>query len=217
MMKIDKYVTIDIEGDNSSKFCREDFTENTLYRDPDTIMWLCSFYDGIGHEAYGIRLHPIPRHYYSPVKGIIESTMEYHEQTNVFPSNVKDCGSCINAEDYRKFLLNIAEKINYYSKNHIPVFFKGYKQIVKGILRSDAYDREVIGSLMKKYSIDCNTNCLIDVNDCFPNFWMKPTHSQKGQRTDNQSWMNNGIRHNLEDSKNLWEAIHRRKQQYRQI
>ena len=63
---MDKFVTIDIEGDISSEYCREDFTEDTLYRDPNTIMWLCSFYTGNESIAYGIRLPPTPRHYFSP-------------------------------------------------------------------------------------------------------------------------------------------------------
>ena len=212
MLKIDKFVTIDIEGDISSKYCREDFTEDTLYRDPNTVMWLCSFYNGVEHKAYGIRLKPTPRHYYSPVKGIMESTLTYHEQTNVFPNGVKDCGSCINDSiDYRNFLVNIADEINYYYNNRIPVFFKGYKAKIKGIWKSDSYDRNIIDSLMKKYSIDCHTKCLIDVNDYFNDFCtILNTHQQKGQRTDNQSWMNNGIKHNLEDSKELWLTISRK-------
>lgn len=36
------FITIDIEGDICSDKCHLDFTEATLYRDPDTIMWLCS-------------------------------------------------------------------------------------------------------------------------------------------------------------------------------
>jgi hypothetical protein len=36
---------------------------------------------------------------------------------------------------------------------------------------------------------------------------MAPTHAQKGQKTDNQTYMDNAILHNLEDSKNLWTEI----------
>lgn len=210
---MDKFITIDIEGDISSSKCHLDFTEDTLYRDPDTIMWLCSFYTGNEHIAYGIRLRPTPRQYLSPRYECWKSTEQYHEQTNVFPPNVKDCGSCINEEDYRKFLECIAKVINHCYDKGYKVYFKGYKEGHK----RDSYDREIISGYMNKFNIDCHTECLIDVNDCFTNFWMKSTHSQKGQRTDNQSWMNNAIKHNLEDSKNLWEAIYRRKQPYRQI
>ena len=208
-----KFITIDIEGDISSKYCREDFTEDTLYRDPNTIMWLCSFYNGNESIAYGIRLPPTPRHYFSPIKGIIESTMQYHEQTNVFPQNVKDCGSCINEADYRKFIELIANVINHCYDKCYKVYFKGYKEKDK----RDSYDREIISTLMKKYHIDCHTECLIDVYDEFPQFWMDKTYPQKGQRNDNQIWMNNAIRHNLEDSKMLWEAIRNIKQPYRTI
>ena len=54
--------------------------------------------------------------------------------------------------------------------------------------------------------------CLVDIYDEYPSFYMNPTHSQKGQRTENQIWMNNAIKHNLEDSKELWNAILIRKQ-----
>lgn len=205
---MDKFITIDIEGDISSKYCREDFTEDTLYRDPNTIMWLCSFYTGNESIAYGIRLPPIPRRYFSPRKGIIESTMQYHEQTNVFPKEVNDCGSCINEADYIKFLKAIANVINHCYDEGYNVYFKGYKEGHK----RDSYDREIISSLMKKYNVGCHTECLVDVYDEYTCFWMSPTYQQKGQRTENQIWMNNAIKHNLEDSKELWNAILRRKQ-----
>lgn len=210
---MDKFITIDIEGDISTSKCHLDFTEDTLYRDPNTIMWLCSFYVGNKSIAYGIRLPSIPREYFSPRYECWKSTEQYHEQTNVFPKEVHDCGSCINEADYRKFLEAIANVINYCYDKGYKVYFKGYKE--KG--KRDAYDREIISGYMNKFNIDCHTECLVDVYDEFPVFWMSPTYQQKGQSTDNQSWMNNGIKHNLEDSKNLWEAIHRRKQPYRQI
>ena len=52
-MKRYKFITIDIEGDISSRICRDNFTEDTLYRDPNTITWLCSFYNGKVHKAMG--------------------------------------------------------------------------------------------------------------------------------------------------------------------
>ena len=52
-MKRYKFITIDIEGDVSSRICRDNFTEDTLYRDPNTITWLCSFYNGKVHKAMG--------------------------------------------------------------------------------------------------------------------------------------------------------------------
>lgn len=211
--KMDKFITVDIEGDISTSKCHLDFTEDTLYRDPNTIMWVCSFYTGNEHIAYGIRLPSTPRQYFSPRYECWKSTEQYHEQTNVFPPNVKDYGSCINAEDYRKFLEAIANVINHCYDKGYKVYFKGYKE--KG--RRDAYDREIISSYMNKFNIDCHTECLIDVYDEFPGFWMNKTSPQKGQSTENQDWMNNGIRHNLEDSKNLWKAINIRKQPYRPI
>ena len=210
---MDKFITIDIEGDISSKYCREDFNEDTLYRDPNTIMWLCSFYTGNESIAYGIRLPPTPRHYFSPRKGIIESTMQYHEQTNVFPKEVHDCGYCINEADYIKFLESIANVINHCYDKCYKVYFKGYKEGHK----RDSYDLEIISTLMKKYNIDCHTECLADIYDEYPSFYMNPTYSQKGQRTENQIWMNNAIKHNLEDSKMLWKAIHLRKKSYRPV
>ena len=208
-----KFITVDIEGDISTSKCHLDFTEDTLYRDTNTIMWLCSFYTGNGHIAYGIRLPSIPRQYFSPRYECWKSTEQYHEQTNVFKFGVKDCGSCVNLEDYRKFLEAIANVINHCYDKKYKVYFKGYKE--KG--KRDAYDREIISCCMSKFNIECHTECLVDVYDEFPGFWMSSTHPQKRQSTENQDWMDNGIRHNLEDSENLWEAINRRKQPYRPI
>ncbi len=203
-MQRHKFLTIDIEGDISSKVCREHFTESTLYRDPNTIIWLCSFYNSKDHKAFGIRLPHEPRTFRSPRKGTIESTIHgWHNQTNIFNYGVKDFGTSENQSDYRKFLEAIAEVLNYCYTNKIIVFFKGFKKNGK----NDAYDREQITTLMKKFDIDCHTECMVDINSIVPNFYMAQTHSQKGQHTDNQSYMNNAILHNLEDSKTLWLEI----------
>ncbi len=73
--------------------------------------------------------------------------------------------------------------------------------------KNDAYDREQIDRLMKKYGIECNTKRMSDRNQMTANVEMAPTHDQKGQKTDNQTYMDNAILHNLEDSKNLWLEI----------
>lgn len=131
----------------------------------------------------------------------------------MFKFGVKDCVACINDVDYRKFLEAIADVINHCYEKGYKVYFKGYKE--KG--KRDSYDREIISSYMKKYNIDCHTECLVDVYDEFSYIYMKHTHSQKGQSTENQEWMDNGIKHNLEDSRELWVAINRRKQPNRPI
>lgn len=203
-MKRLKFITIDIEGDISSRICRENFTEDTLYRDPDTITWLCSFYNGRNHKAFGIRLPHEPRKFVSPRKGTIESTVfGWHNPTNTFNYGITDFGTSENKDEYKKFLEAIARIINYCYHHKIIVFFKGFKMNGK----NDAYDREQIDRLMKKFNIECHTKCMIDINKVIPNFYMSPTHAQKGQRTDNQTYMDNAILHNLEDSKKLWEEI----------
>lgn len=203
-MKRYKFVTIDIEGDISSRICQEHFTEDTLYRDPNTIIWLCSFYNGKQHNGMGIRLPKEPRKFISPKKGTVESTVfGWHNAINKFKYGVKDFGTSENNEDYRQFLKAIARVLNYCYENKIIVFFKGFKKNGK----NDAYDREQIDALMKKFDIDCHTKCMVDIKAIVPNFYMAPTYLQKGQRTDNQTYMNNAILHNLEDSKNLWLEI----------
>lgn len=203
-MKKIKFITIDIEGDVSSKICRQHFKEDTLFRDPNTICWLCSFYNGRSHKSFGIRLPRYPRKFHSKVSGNVESTVHgWHFRDNVFQYGVIDCGNSEFKSDYVTFLKEIAKILNYCFKNKIVVFFKGFQMCGK----SDAYDREIITTLMKKYNIHCRTECMIDINKVIPNFYMPTTHLQKGQRTDNQSYMNNAIKHNLEDSQKLWEAI----------
>lgn len=72
-MKRYKFITIDIEGDISSRICRDNFTEDTLYRDPNTITWLCSFYNGKDHKAMGIRLPHEPRKFRSQEKELLKA------------------------------------------------------------------------------------------------------------------------------------------------
>lgn len=207
-MKKIKFITIDIEGDVASSICRQHFTESTLYRDPNSIIWLCSFYNGITHKKIGIRLPARPRKFRSPKKGTIESTVNgYHFSDNKFNYGVEDFGNSADSMDYTNFLTEIAKVINYCFRNKIIVFFKGFTMGDK----SDAYDREQIDTLMSKYGIECRTECMIDINDKCSNFYMEQTHRQKGQRNNsNQTYMDQGILHNLEDSKKLFEAINDR-------
>ena len=60
---------------------------------------------------------------------------------------------------------------------------------------------------MKKFDIDCHTECMVDINAIVPNFYMAPTYAQKGQCTDNQTYMDTAVIHNMEDSKQLWLEI----------
>lgn len=206
-MKKIKFIALDIEGDIASRICRQHFSESTLYRDPNTLVWLCSFYNGRTHKSMGIRLPRRPRKFLSPRTGEMESTVNgWHDSKNVFNYGVEDFGNSDNIVNYYNFLREIAKVINYCYKNKIIVFFKGFK--MNG--RSDAYDKEQIDTLMSKYGIACSTECMIDINDKCSNFYLAPTHRQKGQRCDNQSYMDNGILHNLEDSKSLWLAINDR-------
>lgn len=203
-MKRHKFITIDIEGDISSKMCREHFTEDTLYRDPNTIIWLCSFYNGTQHNGIGIRLPKEPRTFISPKKGTTESTIYgWHNRCNIFKYGIKDFGTSESLDEYRKFLESIASVLNYCYTNKIIVFFKGFKKNGK----NDAYDREQINTLMKKFDIDCHTECMVDINVVVPNFYMAPTYAQKGQRTSNQQYMDTAVIHNMDDSKTLWLEI----------
>ena len=115
-MKRYKLITIDIEGDISSRICRDNFTEDTLYRDPDTITWLCSIYNGKDHKAMGIRLPHEPRKFISPRKGTIESTVfGWHNPTNQFNYGITDYGTSENTAEYRKFLESIANIIKFFT------------------------------------------------------------------------------------------------------
>lgn len=205
-MKKIKFITIDIEGDIASSICREHFTEDTLYRDPNSIIWLCSFFNGRTHKSMGIRLPTRPRKFLSPRTGEIVSTVNgWHFGDNKFNYGVEDFGSSENVSDYTNFLYEIASVINYCYHNKIIIFFKGFTMNGK----SDEYDKEQIDTLMERYGIDCRTECMIDINKKTQNFYLAPTHQQKGQRTTNQQYMDNGILHNMEDSKKLFEAINK--------
>ena len=48
---------------------------------------------------------------------------------------------------------------------------------------------------------------MININKMIPIFYTAPTLAQKSQKADNQTYMDNAILHNLEDSKNLWLEI----------
>lgn len=203
-MKKIKFITIDLEGDISSKICRGNFSSDTLFRDPNTLIWLCSFYNGRTHKSMGIRLPARPRKFKSPRTGKIVSTVNgWHFGDNKFNYGVEDFGNSADSMDYTNFLTEIAKVINYCYHNKIIIFFKGFTMDGK----SDEYDKEQIDTLMERYGIDCRTECMVDINDKCSNFYLAPTHRQKGQRTDNQSYMDNAVIHNMEDSKSLWLAI----------
>ena len=113
-MKKNKFITIDLEGDISSKICRGNFSSDTLFRDPNTLIWLCSFYNGRTHKSMGIRLPARPRKFKSHRTGRIETTVNgWHFGDNIFNYGVKDFGNSENTADYTNFLYEIADVINY--------------------------------------------------------------------------------------------------------
>lgn len=203
-----KYLTIDLEGDISSKICQQHFTEDTMFRDPNTISWLCSFTSDTGRtRTIGIRLPSQPRKFISLTTGREENTIHgWHNQSNNFGNfeDLLDCGSSENENDYIKFLTNIAQVLNNCYNHNVKVYFKGFKKVLSdGICHVDHYDRCQINTLMKKYNIPCHTEVLVDVFEEFPKFYMGYTISQKHQNTDNQSYMLRAIEHNRQDSELL--------------
>lgn len=190
---IDKFVTVDLEGDANVQQCQQFFKEGNHF-DKDTIPWCISFYDGEDLNTIVCKLPEDTRPIYKD--GIIvDYTRSYHSKDTKVPNN------CIECKDLNQFADKVYAYLKIFKDRNIPVIFKAYPVDNKLYY----YDKDVLEIVFKKYDIDSSVLSILKGID----IKTKPTYAQikKGSYTDNQRYLNIGIEHNRADVVELHRAI----------
>ena len=201
-----KYITLDLENDNSIKNCRKYF--NFPYRDPENQPWLCTFAiasdnkEEISRVTYGIRLpEEVFQREFMDKNGNIQRTGIYHNYDNKFYSSLQvvDCGWIMRKGNYEEFFKKIAKVIN--NENIDKIYYKGFGT-------SDNFDYEVLKYWMNKYNIPCRLDKLVNIYQEKPDFKMQRTFEQQHYGyVPNEEYMNKAVKHNIEDAELLAKSI----------
>jgi hypothetical protein len=192
-MSIKEFKTIDIEGDGLAAAINQKLFPEGNHFDPGTIIWCVTVCDqDYNTITFVHKLPDTPR----PVKDGY-STKAVHYKSSKVPESV-DGHKVIEYTNMKDFLRDICSEI-YGSK----VYCKGY---VSGNTVYN-YDRTVLDANIDRYGCIGHT-VTRNIEAVRVDNW-KRTYSQikPGQWIDNQTYMINGIRHNIEDAVQLAEKI----------
>ena len=185
-----KLVTIDIEGDSCSRDVNKKLFPVPPHYDPDTRVWSVTFTDELETETYVCKLPPQPR----------PGRKAYHEVATKVPNNM-DNHIVKEESDYVEFLWMIYYKLLYYKRKNYHICFKGYG--------SYNYDKDMLEIIFKKFDVDTDVlDSMINAYKATVGRW-KETSKQvyTGNRIPNQKYLINGLRHNIEDSEQLYNII----------
>lgn len=185
-----KLVTIDIEGDALvAEINQRLFPEGGHY-DPDTRLWCITFTDDKGTDTYVCKLPTQPR----------QGRKAHHKAATKVPKEING-HKVTEVTDYWSFLNTIYLLLKLYKLSGYKICFKGYGKY--------NYDKDMLEIVFKKFNIDTDVlDCLINVYKATVGRWKEsPKQVKKGEYIPNQQYMNNGIKHNIEDSIQLYNIV----------
>ena len=233
MYDIKKFIAIDIEGDGLDKSINQKIFPDGCHIDPNTRIWCATI--AIKSEATG---RVITRTYVTKLNGTREvigpngrmagiTTAEHYKET-IIPKQmdtVFGLHEVIECSNEQVLLTKLLSEINYLiinSRNYI--WIKGYGEY--------KYDyMAIMNSLDRLFKTDSryNDNLKELIYDIFGKFvynattefpritvdWPGTTKQiSAGSFKDNQTYMNTGIRHNIEDTIQLLNMVERYAKQY---
>lgn len=202
-----KYWTIDLEGDGLRRSLNQQaFGWNFGNFDPETRIWCCTICgpkeDGsMGRRTFVCKLPPVPRRLISPVKigdSYVWNTQAVHEELTRIPDFIREDDG-FEADMYRDFLWALEHRLSTACKKGITVYFKPYGKF--------EYDKELLRVNFEKFNLD------VDVLKCLKPYnipegaWKETAQQVIVGGVPNQEYMNKGIKHNMEDAKQLYEII----------
>ena len=193
-MKID-YVTIDLEGDALSRDINKKIFPEGGHYDPETRLWCMTMYNGDRNITYVCKLPEEPRKLPNGRK-----TKAVHYSGTKVPSMI-DKYNIHSFNDYADFINSIHKLIENARNYGFKVFFRGYGNY--------DYDKDMLEMKFKEMSLNTDIlDCMVNINKHMRIEWPK-TSAQvtTGKWMDNQEYMIHGIRHNIEDSIQLYNLI----------
>lgn len=205
---LDKLVTIDVECDGAAASVNKRLFPQTPHWDPNSRLWCISFTEQVSNTSL-YKTHTLvcklpnkPR-YIGTVDGR-EIFGASHEIASKVPSKLTMNNQLFNTiptvniteyTDYNKFLEAILNKFLEYQRYRI--YSKGYGpyNFDKYVLEKEIYN-----------NIHCEVQLPILTYN--PTEWINTAPQVKrGQYIPNQEYMINGIRHNIEDSEQLYYCV----------
>lgn len=192
-MSQQNFITLDLECDSNIKDCRKYF--EAPYRDPENQPWVCTFATSAGTRiSFAIRLpEEVFAREFKDKNGITHRVRSYHNYDNTFENGINDCGWLMRKGNYEDFFRKIADVIN--NEKIDKIYYKGFGT-------ADNFDYEVLKYWMNRYGIECRLDKLVNVYAKIPYFEMDKTAEQqkRGKWVDNNTYMNMGVKHNIEDA-----------------
>lgn len=203
---LNKLITIDVECDGAAASVNKRLFPQTPHWDPNSILWCVSFTEQVSNTSL-YKTHTLvcklsnkPRYIGTLDKEIFGAS---HEITSKVPSkltmnnqfNTIPTVNITEYTNYNDFLVAITEKFVEYQGCRI--YSKGY-----GPYNFDKYvlEKEISNMVSSKVHLP-----ILTFN---PTEWVNTAPQVKrGQYIPNQEYMINGIRHNIEDSEQLYYCV----------
>lgn len=200
-MKAHKFITLDVEGDASASQCRTLFPDANHF-DPNTIPWCVTFCNEHSVITYVYKLPNHTREYIVNGQKSGIHTKTYHLDSTKIPvgkysftydkkSYTSTIVECTSVEELMQKVSLVLQTCQ--SKNIICYCKPFYGHL---------YDKDLLTCRFAYYNISTECLDIIEPYHCFIE-----SYKQQNQLTDNQTFMNNGIRHNVVDCVKLYEHV----------
>lgn len=208
MISINKFVTIDVEGDGCAASANKRLFPQTPHWDPNTRLWCVTFTEQVAN-SYKYKSHTLvcklpnnPR-YIGTLDGR-EIVGASHEVASKVPQQLTidtEFNSIPNVQitEYTDYILFLDAILNEFAKyNNAWIYSKGYGPY--------NFDKWLLEKEISKYSV--GSQIILPILTFNPTEWINTAPQvKKRQWKPNQEYMIDGIRHNIEDTEQLYYCV----------
>lgn len=193
-----KYMTMDCEGDGLHRSINQKLFPNANHFDKNTTIWCVTFAVG-EHCVTFFKKLPDKEHRRNVIldDGKVWGTVNsYHEaESKPYDYSALTDFRDFTDKSYEEYLQAIADFLRAAHDRRYRIYYKSYNGY--------KYDEDLLRVNFDKYNIDI-THCFDYMYSC--EAWMPKTTEQQslGTYTPNEVFMNKGIKHNIEDAKELY-------------
>lgn len=179
------------------KYNQSIFPEGNHF-DPNTTIWCVTFCSNLDYSRTYFKKLPDIDHRRNVIRpdGTIWGKVNSYHNPESQPYDYSDKTKFCNYSDrtYEDFLRAIARYIQSFKDEGDVIYYKSYVDYT--------YDKDLLTVNFNKYNIDTDClSCLQAINIRTPSTW------EQVKDPNNEKFMNNGIRHNIEDAYILCKCI----------
>lgn len=211
-----KFATMDIEGDGLKASVNQQIFKDGMHFDPGTIPWVVTFaypayQDGHATLKKVTVFHKLPpeaerRMVCDPSGNPVRLVSAYHDKDSFVYNRTKELvHEFIDVSDkpLEEFIEEVNKQILYITKElGYPIVAKGYYS--EGKVWN--YDQHLLSRYFRLQGLD--RRCLDDIYTV--NIRIDETERQIWQPgCPNEQYLNIGLKHNIEDTVNLWKAVYK--------